>query len=37
LNINPCVGQISGTLELLMCEYGKKGMVIGEKILISKN
>jgi len=37
LNIKPCIGQISGTWELLICEYGRKCMVIGEKILTSEN
>jgi hypothetical protein len=39
LNIKPCIGigQISGTWELLMCEYGRKSMNIGGKILTFKN
>ena len=32
LNIKPCIGQMSGTWEFLMHEYGRKSMVIGEKI-----
>jgi hypothetical protein len=31
LNIKPCMGQISGTWELLLCEYWRKSMIIGEK------
>jgi hypothetical protein len=31
LNIKPCMGHISGTWELLLCEYWKKSMIIGEK------
>jgi hypothetical protein len=37
MNIKPCIGQISGTLELFIHEYGRKSMVIGEKILTTKN
>ena len=38
LNIKPCIGKISGTLEfLILCEYGRKSMIIGENILTSKN
>jgi hypothetical protein len=31
LNIKPCMGQISGTWEPLLCEYWRKSMIIGEK------
>jgi hypothetical protein len=31
LNIKPCMGQISGTWEILLCEYWRKSMIIGEK------
>ena len=31
LNIKPCMGHISGTWELLLCEYWRKSMIIGEK------
>jgi hypothetical protein len=31
LNIKPCMGQISGTWELLLCEYWRKSGIIGEK------
>jgi hypothetical protein len=31
LNIKPCMGHISGTWELLLCEYWRKGMIIDEK------
>jgi hypothetical protein len=31
LNIKPCMGQISGTWELLLREYWRKSMIIGEK------
>lgn len=34
MNIEDCIGQISGTLE---CEYGRNSMVIGETILTSKS
>lgn len=37
LNIKPCIGKISGTLEFLMCEYRRKSVIIGENILTSKN
>jgi hypothetical protein len=30
LNIKPCMGQISGTWELLLREYWRKSMIIGE-------
>jgi hypothetical protein len=29
--LKPCMGQISGTWELLLCEYLRKSMIIGEK------
>ena len=29
--IKPCIGHISGTWELLLCEYWRKSMIIGEK------
>jgi hypothetical protein len=28
LNIKPCMGQISGTWELLLCEYLRKRLII---------
>ena len=31
LNIKSCMGQISGTWELFLCEYWRKNMIIGEK------
>ena len=31
MNIKPCMVQISGTWELLLCEYWRKSMIIGEK------
>jgi hypothetical protein len=31
LNIKPCMDQISGTWELLLREYWRKSMIIGEK------
>ena len=31
MNIKPCMGHISGTRELLLCEYWRKSMIIGEK------
>ena len=31
MNIKPCMGHISGTWELLSCEYWRKSMIIGEK------
>ena len=31
MNIKPCMGHISGTWELLLCEYWRKCMIIGEK------
>jgi hypothetical protein len=31
LNIKPCMGHISGTWELLLREYWRKSMIIGEK------
>ena len=31
LNIKPCMGHISRTWELLLCEYWRKSMIIGEK------
>ena len=31
MNIKPCMGHISGTWELLLCEYWRKSMIIGEK------
>jgi hypothetical protein len=31
LNIKPCMGHISGTWELLLCEYWRKSIIIGEK------
>jgi hypothetical protein len=31
LNIKPCMGHISGTWELLLCEYWRKSMIIGEQ------
>jgi hypothetical protein len=37
LNIKPCIGQISGIWDLLIRKYGRKTMVIDEKILISKH
>ena len=37
LNIKPCIGQISGIWDLLIHKYGRKTMVIDEKILISKH
>jgi hypothetical protein len=33
LNIKPCMGHISGTWELLLCEYWRKSMIIGDKNL----
>jgi hypothetical protein len=36
LNIKSCIGQFSGTWELLMHKYSRKIMVIDEKILTSK-
>jgi hypothetical protein len=37
LLIKPCRGQISGSSDLLISIYGRKSMVIGEKILTSEN
>jgi hypothetical protein len=37
LNIKPCGGQISGTMELLICEYWSKSIIIGEQILTEKD
>ena len=31
MNIKPCMGHISGTWELLLCEYWRKSMIICEK------
>ena len=31
MNIKLCMGHILGTWELLLCEYWRKGMIIGEK------
>jgi hypothetical protein len=31
LYIKPCMGHISGTWELLLCEYWRKSIIIGEK------
>ena len=31
MNIKPCMGQSSRTWELLLCEYWRKSMIIGEK------
>ena len=31
MNIKPCMGHISGTWELFLCEYWRKSMIIGEK------
>jgi hypothetical protein len=31
LNIKPCMGHISGTWELLLCEYWRKSIIIGEQ------
>ena len=31
MNIKPCMGHISGTWELLLREYWRKSMIIGEK------
>ena len=31
MNIKPYMGQISGTWRLLLCEYWRKSMIIGEK------
>jgi hypothetical protein len=31
LNIKPCMGHISRTWELLLCEYWRKSMIIGEQ------
>jgi hypothetical protein len=37
LNDKVCIGQISGTWEILICKYGRKSMGISEKILTSKS
>jgi hypothetical protein len=37
LNIKPCLGQITGKWELLTHGHYRKSVVIGEKILTSKN
>ena len=37
LNYKVCIGQISGTWEILICKYGRKSMGISEKILTSKS
>jgi hypothetical protein len=37
LNIKPCGGQISVTMELLICEYWSKSIIIGEQILTEKD
>jgi hypothetical protein len=31
LNIKSCIGQTSGSWGLLMCEYGRKSMIICEE------
>ena len=31
MNIKRCMGHISGTWELLLCEYWRKSMIIGEQ------